>query len=116
MKPRPKSQPTAVGEVLPGVLADLGLGEAATAARISEAWAAVVGAEAAAHSWPAALRAGVLDVEVDSSAWAQQIQLRRTALLAELAHRLEADAPRDLRLRLGRGARGVIPRSEPETT
>jgi predicted nucleic acid-binding Zn ribbon protein len=90
--------------VLPGVLADLGLGEAATAARISEAWAEVVGTEAAAHSWPAALRAGVLDVEVDSSVWAQQIQLRRSTLLAELARRLEDAAPRDLRLRVGRGS------------
>lgn len=103
MKPRPKSRPTPVGDVLPGVLADLGLGEAATAARISEAWAEVVGTEAAGHSWPAALRAGVLDVEVDSSVWAQQIQLRRSALLAELARRLEGAAPRDLRLRVGRG-------------
>jgi predicted nucleic acid-binding Zn ribbon protein len=85
------------------VLRDLGLGEAAEAARISEAWAAIVGAEAAAHSWPAALRAGVLDVEVDSSVWAQQLQLRRAELLAELARRLEGAAPRDLRLRVGRG-------------
>ena len=92
-----------MGTVLPEVLRDLGLGEAANAARISEAWAEIVGAEAAAHSWPAALRAGVLDVEVDSSVWAQQLQLSRTALLLELARRFESEAPRDLRLRVGRG-------------
>jgi len=102
VKRRPRSEPTAVGRVLPGVLRDLGLGEAAEAARISEAWAEIVGAEAAAHSWPAALRGGVLDVEVDSSVWAQQLQLRRTALLAELARRLEGAAPGELRLRVGR--------------
>ena len=93
-----------MGELLPEVLGDLGLGEAATAARISQAWAEVVGTDAAAHSWPAALRGGVLDVEVDSSVWAQQLQLRRTDLLAELARLLEAAAPRDLRLRVGRSS------------
>ena len=93
-----------MGELLPEVLGDLGLGEAATAARISQAWAEVVGTAAAAHSWPAALRGGVLDVEVDSSVWAQQLQLRRTDLLAELARLLEAAAPRDLRLRVGRSS------------
>jgi len=91
---------------VPEVLRDLGLGEAAVAARISEAWREVVGAEAAAHSWPAALHAGVLDVEVDSSVWAQELQLRRASLLAELARRLEGAAPRDVRLRVGRGGAG----------
>lgn len=108
MRPRrrPKSQPTPVGTVLPGLLRDLGLGEAAAAARVSEAWASLVGAEAAAHSWPAALRDGVLEVEVDASVWAQQLQLRRPELLRGLRAFLEAEAGsppiRDLRLRLGR--------------
>jgi predicted nucleic acid-binding Zn ribbon protein len=101
---RPKSHPTAVGAVLPDVLRELGLGEAATAARISAAWGEIVGPEAASHSWPAALRAGILDVEVDSSVWAQQLQLRRPELLAELARRLDAEAPSGLRLRVGRSA------------
>ena len=92
-----------MGAVVPEVLRDLGLAEAAVATRISEAWSEVVGAEAAAHSWPAALEAGVLDVEVDSSVWAQQLQLRLPELLAELARRLEAAAPRRVRLRVGRG-------------
>lgn len=106
MARRAKSTPTAVGQVLPGLLRELGLGDAAAAARLSEAWGQVVGDEAAAHSWPAALRAGVLEVEVDASAWAQQLQLRRPQLLSALRGFFdgEADAPtiRDVRLRLGR--------------
>lgn len=95
-----------MGAVLPDVLRDLGLGAAATAARISQAWPEVVGEAAAAHSWPAALRDGVLDVAVDASAWAQHLQLRRPELLAALAARLGEAAPHDLRLRIGRGAGG----------
>ena len=49
-----------------------------------------------------ALRRGVLDVEVDASAWAQQLQLRRPELLAALRARSGEAAPRDLRLRVGR--------------
>lgn len=92
-----------MGRVLPDVLRDLGLGEAATAARISQAWAELVGAEAAAHSWPAALRGGTLEVAVDASVWAQHLQLRCPELLAALADRLGGEAPRALRLRIGRG-------------
>jgi predicted nucleic acid-binding Zn ribbon protein len=110
MKRRPKSKPIPMGEVLPGVLSDLGLGAAATAARISEVWSEIVGAEAAVHSWPAALRGGVLDVEVDSSVWAQQLQLRRTALLGDLSRRLEAEAPTDLRFSVGRSGGAAAPR------
>jgi predicted nucleic acid-binding Zn ribbon protein len=105
VKRRPKSQPTAVGRVLPDVLRELGLGEAATGARISAAWAEIVGAEAAAHSWPAALHGGTLEVAVDASAWAQHLQLRRPELLAALSARLGPEAPRALRLRIGRGSR-----------
>jgi len=97
-----------VGSVVPEVLRDLGLGDAAVAARISQAWSEVVGAEAASHSWPAGLRAGVLEVAVDSSVWAQQIQLQLPALLSELARRLQAAAPRDVRLRVGRGEAGRV--------
>jgi predicted nucleic acid-binding Zn ribbon protein len=93
-----------VGRVLPEVLRELGLGETATAARISEAWPQIVGAEAAGHSWPAALHGGTLEVAVDASAWAQHLQLRRPELLAALAARLGREAPRALRLRIGRGS------------
>jgi len=108
MKRRPRSQPTVVSSVLPDVLRDLGLGDAAIAARLSEAWEELAGSEAAAHSWPAGLRAGVLEVEVDSSVWAQHLQLRRPELLRVLRDFLagpgEGPSPplRDLRLRIGR--------------
>ena len=111
MKRRPKSKPMPIGDVLPGVLGDLGLGAAATAAQISEAWAEIVGRDAALHSWPAALRGTVLDIEVDSSVWAQQLQLRRTALLDELSRCLEGEAPSDLRFSVGRSGGPAVGRS-----
>jgi predicted nucleic acid-binding Zn ribbon protein len=115
MSRRPRSEPKTVGAVLPGVLRDLGLGEAALGVRLAEAWAQLAGADAAAHSWPAGLRGGVLEVEVDSSVWAQQLQLRRPELLRALRAFLAEDATpstpplRDLRLRVGRAGGGVLP-------
>jgi predicted nucleic acid-binding Zn ribbon protein len=47
------------------------------------------------------MRAGVLEVTVDSSVWCQQLQMRRPELLASLREALGPDAPRDLWLRVG---------------
>jgi len=93
-----------VGDLVPGILADLGLAEAARAARIAELWSEIVDGPEAGHSRPVGLRDGVLEVEVASSVWAQQIQLRREPILEALRERLGAQAPRGLRLRVGRDA------------
>lgn len=93
--------PERVGPLLPGVLRDLGLGESARALRIHERWVEAVGAEVASHCQPVALRDGVLEARVDSSAWCQTLRLRAPQLLDALARELGDDAPRALWLRLG---------------
>lgn len=98
---RPGGPPERVGPLLPGVLRDLGLGESARALRIHERWTEAVGAEVASHCQPVALRDGVLEARVDSSAWCQTLRLRAPELLAALARELGDDAPRSLWLRLG---------------
>ena len=60
-----------------------------------------VGADVARHSRPVGIRADVLEVEVDSSVWCQQLQLNRTEILSALASVLGDDAPADLRFRVG---------------
>ncbi len=102
MKRRPRQgRPTALGEMVPRVLAELGLGGASLLQRFAERWETVVGAEAAAHSQPQALRGDVLEARVDSSVWCQQLQLRRPELLAALQREFGDEAPRDLWLRVG---------------
>ena len=102
MRRRPgKAQPERLGALVPRVLGDLGLAESARALRVAERWEAVAGAEVARHSRPTGMRAGVLEVTVDSSVWCQQLQMCRPELLASLREALGADAPRDLWLRVG---------------
>lgn len=103
MKPgRPrKSRPQRVGALVPDVLRDLGLGESARALRIQERWTQAVGEEVARHCRPVALRDGVLEARVDSSAWCQTLRLRTPELLDGLARELGDDAPTGLWLRLG---------------
>ena len=101
MKRRRRSPPERVGSLVPRVLRDLGLDESARALRIQEGWEGAVGAEVASHCQPVALRNGILEARVDSSAWCQALRLRAPELLDGLARALGDDAPRELWLRLG---------------
>ena len=101
MARRPARPPERVGALVPAVLRDLGLDESARALRIQEGWERAVGAEVASHCRPIALRNGVLEAHVDSSAWCQTLHLRAPELLDRLARALGEDAPRALWFRLG---------------
>lgn len=96
-----RSQPTQVEQLLGDVLDELGLEEAARAHRLGQCWEEAVGPQIAAHCQPAGLRDGVLEAQVDSSVWAQQLQLRSPEILASLRDRLGEEAPTALRFRVG---------------
>jgi len=105
MAAKRRTQPRKIGSTVGQVLADLGLAGASGAFRIAELWAETVGPEIAAHCRPVMVRRGVLEAEVDSSVWCQQLQMQRPLLLAKLREKLGADAPSDLRFRVGYTAR-----------
>lgn len=48
-------------------------------------WATVVGEQIAEHAKPSTLRDGVLTVEAESTAWATQLRLVQSQLLAKIA-------------------------------
>lgn len=48
-------------------------------------WSAVVGKQIAAHATPSALRDGVLTVAAESTAWATQLRMVQSQLLAKIA-------------------------------
>ena len=98
---RRKGQPTALGDVVTRVLDDLGLGGVARAHQIGAIWEAAVGPQIAAHCRPKGLRGDVLELEVDSPVWSQQLQLRGPELLAALEREMGAEAPRELRFQVG---------------
>jgi predicted nucleic acid-binding Zn ribbon protein len=99
--PRRKGTPTAVADLLGAVLGDLGLEAVARAHRIGACWEDVVGAQVAAHCRPLGLRGEVLEVEVDSPVWAQQLQLRKPEIVSALSREFGEGAPRELRFRVG---------------
>jgi len=90
-----------VGDILGKVLGDLGLDGVARAHQIGTIWAAAVGDQVAAHCRPLGLRGDVLELEVHSPGWAQQLQLRKLELLAALKRELGPEAPRELRFQVG---------------
>jgi len=98
---RRKGTPTAVADLIGRVLGDLGLDGVAKAHQIGAQWEDVVGVQVAAHCRPLGLRGDVLEVEVDSPVWSQQLQLRKPELLAALERRFGTDAPRELRFQVG---------------
>lgn len=98
---RRRGKPTLVKDVVGRVVGDLGLDGLQAAFDVGEQWEEVVGAEIARHCRPVAVRHGVLEAEVDSSVWAQQLQLQRPAILAALASALGDRAPTDLRFHVG---------------
>ncbi len=105
MRPRPKSRPQALGDLVPKVLDELGFERANTLRELADLWDGVlesaVGPDAAGHSRPTGLRGSVLEATVDSSAWCHHLQLQRERILAGLTRRLGSDAPTDLWFRVG---------------
>ena len=96
MSRRPKRDPRRLGGLVGQVLADLGHTGAAPAFALFDAWDEALG-DAAEHCEPVDLRLGVLEVAVESSVWAQHLQMRRGEILRALADALGEGAPRDLR-------------------
>ncbi len=90
-----------MGPIVGRVLGDLGLDGARAAYEIAQQWPQLVGDEAALHSRPVRVRRGVLEAEVDSSVWCQQLQFRRAAIVASIAEAFGEAAPRDLRFHVG---------------
>lgn len=100
---RRKGRMEPVGDLVGKVLGELGLDGVALAHRIGSEWPEIVGEQVAAHCRPLGLRAGVLEVEVDSPVWSQQLQLRKTEILENLRGRYERQAPREVRFQVGYG-------------
>jgi predicted nucleic acid-binding Zn ribbon protein len=98
---RRKGRFQSVGELVGQVLGDLGLDGVALAHRIGVHWEEIVGPQVAAHCRPLGIRGQVLELEVDSPVWSQQLQLRKPELLAKLEEHLGSDAPRELRFQVG---------------
>ncbi|WP_375498039.1 DUF721 domain-containing protein [uncultured Jatrophihabitans sp.] len=86
--PDPVRDPQRLGDLLPGYVADLGWEQPMADARVFAQWAALVGADVAAHCEPQSLRDGELRITAESTAWATQLRLLAGTLLARLVAEL----------------------------
>ena len=93
----------AVGGVLGRVLDNLGLSREMTGWQAVEAWPRLVGPRVARHARAVAFRHGTLHVEVEGSAWMQELSLLKRELLRNLNRHLGADVVTEVRLVPTRG-------------
>jgi predicted nucleic acid-binding Zn ribbon protein len=77
-------EPQRVGDLLPGLFESLGIAGELAAQESLVRWGAVVGDRIAAVTRPRGVSAGVLFVEVRSSAWLSELNLMRHHILRRL--------------------------------
>ena len=91
--------PQPFGAVLARLVKARGWQQPAAEGRIFGMWPELVGADLAQHCRPVRLEGGELAIEAESTAWATQLQLLRTRLLARFKAELGADIVAKLTIR-----------------
>ncbi len=89
-----------VGPILDGLLDRLGIRREVQDQGLLQEWEGLVGEEIARVARPTALSKGVLFVEVDSSAWLNELNLLRPQLLERINEGQEAPPVRKVVFRL----------------
>lgn len=84
----PARDPQPVGVVFKGYVAEREWQRSLAEARVFADWAGLVGSDVAAHCAPQALRSGELRIGAESTAWATQLRLLGSTLLARLVAEL----------------------------
>jgi predicted nucleic acid-binding Zn ribbon protein len=81
----PKKKPSAVGDVLAGVLKNAGIAARVEQAGIIPEWSAIVGAQIAAVTEPQSIAAdGTLFVHVTTNAWMMELSMLEPELMKAL--------------------------------
>ncbi|MDQ2796390.1 MAG: DciA family protein [Actinomycetota bacterium] len=86
--PDPIRDPQPVGALLSGLVQDQGWERPLAEARVFAEWSLLVGADVAGHASPQSLRDGELRITAESTAWATQLRLLASTLLARLVAEL----------------------------
>ena len=72
---RTKDRAASLADLIPSVLAEVGLDQASLALQLLRVWPDAVGPELAPHCSAEGIRRGVVHAAVSDSAWMQRIQL-----------------------------------------
>ena len=84
--------PSLLGDQMDRLLLDRGWNVDVAVGSVMGRWPTIVGADVAAHCTPVTFTDGVLTVRADSTAWATQLRLMSSSILA----RLETEAGKDV--------------------
>ena len=95
---RRKHPPERLADLVPRVIAELGLDRVSEAAQLADAFTRAVGEHIAPHCRCQGARHGVVLAAVSDSAWAQRVQLEKPRILHALRAALGDDRARDLRI------------------
>jgi len=79
--------PHGVGDVVDALAAQLGWTSALAQSDVLEGWRELAGEETAKHAVPEQISDGVLVVRCESTAWATQLRMMRSELLARITER-----------------------------
>jgi predicted nucleic acid-binding Zn ribbon protein len=93
----------AIAGILSRVLRRYGLEDELKGWQAVEEWAAVVGARIAKHTTAVGFREGVLRVEVEGSAWMQELGFLQRKLIQKINRHLGRDTVREIRFIIPRG-------------
>jgi predicted nucleic acid-binding Zn ribbon protein len=94
--------PEPLSEILSRLFTARGWGRRQNRIQLEQAWTEAAGADIAAHTWPGALRRGVLEVLVDNAVLLQELaHFHKRRLLEQLRQRLPGTPLTDLRFRAG---------------
>jgi predicted nucleic acid-binding Zn ribbon protein len=89
--PDPVRDPERIGSLLAGYVEERGWDRPLAEARIFAEWSVLVGADVAAHCSPQSLSLGELRIAAESTAWATQLRMLGSTLLARLVAELGPD-------------------------
>ncbi|MBN1268539.1 MAG: DUF721 domain-containing protein [Kiritimatiellae bacterium] len=90
-----------IGDVIPGVMKQLGLDKHLWEQAILSEWPALVGPQVAAHTRPGRIERGTLFVFVSHSTWLNELsRYGKTEMLANLQKRFGAEKIKSVRLQL----------------
>ena len=77
--------PELLGSALDKLVTESGWEKETAMAKVLNSWAEIVGAEIADHCVPAGFNAGTLRLTAESTAWATQLRLLQSQILAKIA-------------------------------
>jgi predicted nucleic acid-binding Zn ribbon protein len=103
---RERARSARIGNLLPGVLGELGLGDTLRATDVLEAWRLVVGEKLAGFAQATSFQAGILTVEAVSPVWLSEIRFHQVRIRKSLEERCGAGVVRELRLVLASPRKG----------